>query len=75
MEILFYFPFCVQTINDEVDDENETIQPVIFEDKDESEEDGSEEEEDAMETDEDSENLEMFGDDSDLEGSGGMSED
>ncbi|KAM7480376.1 hypothetical protein LguiA_028589 [Lonicera macranthoides] len=63
------------TVNNDEVDENEIIQPVMFEDKDESEEDGSEEEEEAMETDEESENLEMFGDDSDLEGSGGMSED
>lgn len=60
------------TVDDDDVDENGSIQPVIFEDKDESEEEGSE---DAMETDEDAEELEAFSNGSDgEEGSSGMSD-
>ncbi|KAK3026098.1 hypothetical protein RJ639_040770 [Escallonia herrerae] len=56
---------------DDGEEENGLIQPVVFEDKDESDEEGSE---DAMETDDDSENPEAISDISDVEGSDGMSE-
>ncbi|KAK2974367.1 hypothetical protein RJ640_021223 [Escallonia rubra] len=56
---------------DDGEEENGLIQPVVFEDKDESDEEGSE---DAMETDDDSKNPEAISDISDVEGSDGMSE-
>ncbi|XP_057454205.1 uncharacterized protein LOC130745828 isoform X2 [Lotus japonicus] len=59
-------------INEEVD-EVETV-PVIFEDKDDSEEDESEDD-DAMETDQDSKDEEAFDDVSDIEGNDDIMED
>lgn len=61
-----------QVINEEVD-EVETV-PVIFEDKDDSEEDESEDD-DAMETDQDSKDEEAFDDVSDIEGNDDIMED
>lgn len=60
-----------QVINEEVD-EVETV-PVIFEDKDDSEDES--EDDDAMETDQDSKDEEAFDDVSDIEGNDDIMED
>lgn len=60
-------------VGDDGLDENETVTPIIYEDKDDESDEG-EESGDAMETNEDSEELEGFSGLSDIEGSEGMSD-
>ncbi|RVW81673.1 U3 small nucleolar RNA-associated protein 5 [Vitis vinifera] len=65
--------FLYAGVGDDGLDENETVTPIIYEDKDDESDEG-EESGDAMETNEDSEELEGFSGLSDIEGSEGMSD-
>ncbi|KAJ9190074.1 hypothetical protein P3X46_001308 [Hevea brasiliensis] len=70
LQLSSYLDFLYAGAVDDASEENETVTPVIYEDKDESDEQESDE---AMETDQDSEEEQEFGELSDLEGGDNIS--